>query len=156
MLSYKEIDDLLFKKYPIYKKTVTKCEKQISESVDDKEWFGISNYLSHYKAKWYKKLIEERIDETNLDQKYVIPISMRYGFDDGIFKTYEEIGEEMNLLRHQVRLLEITGMRILFQEGKFLKETMTVKEEKHILFQYLKDGQIVKILVEEINIEEEE
>jgi DNA-directed RNA polymerase sigma subunit (sigma70/sigma32) len=156
MISYEHIDDLLFKKYPIYKKTVTKCEKQISESHEDKEWMYMMKYLQHYKARWYKKLIEERINETNLDQKYVIPISMRYGFDDEVFRTYEEIGEEMNIFRHQARQLEITGMRILFQEGKFLKKTMTIEGKKARLFQYLKDSQIVKIMIEEINIEEEE
>lgn len=141
-----DIEDVLTKRYPIYKNTVSERNREIDNKfLTENEWYEKYNDLTNYKRKWYNIIVEEKIKEFNLNPIYVTAISMTYGFDTGVPVTLEEVGAELNLLRLQARAVFKVGMRILFDQGVFLKETKTMHGEAYRRFTFLKDGKLMDI-----------
>lgn len=82
---------------------------------DEKDNFFIDNLEddnSSVEDLIIQKTMKDAIDEIigNLDEREAAIINMRFGIDDGIPKTLEEIGKEMNLSRERVRQLESRAM----------------------------------------------
>ncbi|MDJ0728077.1 MAG: sigma-70 family RNA polymerase sigma factor [Prochloraceae cyanobacterium] len=48
-------------------------------------------------------------------------IRMRYGFDDGNFKSFQKIGEKINLTRERIRQIEIKAIRKLRCQNHTIK-----------------------------------
>lgn len=61
-----------------------------------------------------------------LPPKYLQIIRMRYGLDDGHYKTLTKIGEELNLSRERVRQIERNALRRL--RGKFMAHKITEED----------------------------
>ena len=85
MFSRDDIEDVLTKRYPIYKNTVSERNREIDNKfLTENEWYEKYNDLTNYKRKWYNRIVEEKIKEFNLNPIYVTAISMTYGFDTGV------------------------------------------------------------------------
>lgn len=61
-----------------------------------------------------------------LPPKHLQIIRMRYGLDDGHYKTLTQIGEELNLSRERVRQIERNALRRL--RGKFMTHKITEED----------------------------
>ena len=64
----------------------------------------------------------ERLDKylkEFLSERSVQVIRMRYGLDDGHFKTLEEVARELGITRERVRQIEATALRRLREKFMF-------------------------------------
>ena len=61
-----------------------------------------------------------------LPERSVQIIRMRYGLDDGHFKTLEEVAKELGITRERVRQIEATALRRL--RGKFMYRGITMED----------------------------
>lgn len=71
----------------------------------------------------------ERLDKylkEFLPERSVQIIRMRYGLDDGHFKTLEEVAKELGITRERVRQIEATALRRL--RGKFMYRGITMED----------------------------
>lgn len=79
-------------------------------------------YYSRYKEVhgFSKSMYNEHMMLKNTDEDYKrlgIIIDLRYGFYDGVLRTYEEIGEALDLDRARVRWLDKTALQVIKKEG---------------------------------------
>ena len=61
MFSRDDIEDVLTKRYPIYKNTVSERNREIDNKfLTENEWYEKYNDLTNYKRKWYNIIVEEK------------------------------------------------------------------------------------------------
>ena len=88
-------------------------ESSLSEFIEDIHSLTPSQIASHALLK--ERIKEILIDLTPREQKI---LQMRFGLEDGVTHTLEEVGKEFSVTRERIRQIEAKALSRIRQHGK--------------------------------------
>lgn len=111
--------------YSMFLKYIDVCEKQgiIIENIDYKPFYYEENLFSEMEDRLLREDIATQIEALKSREQQVI--RARYGFDDGIEKTLEEVGISLGVTRERIRQIENKALEKL--RTRFLTKRITLE-----------------------------
>lgn len=118
--------------------------EEYAESEDENicEHLFIKDFVSDWDEEIYRLQINEKIHRTlsSLPERHFQVIKLRYGFENGITMTLDEIGRKLNLTRERVRQIEEKALKMLRNSSDIrkLNEELNAPDER-MVFSIKKD-----------------